>query len=207
VPQERSRRDGTGETRRTLSWIWRDNTVPLDGDDSGREDDILRVEWAKSRSRSKRATEEVLLLREEMRRTLLSLGSTAKSWRDRAGERVNVEESLKEGLRAYALEQASLQDSLALSFRAEWKAPLDTVADENDANDSNDDDEGGNEGESGNDSDGMEDEEDDDDEAEDTNARRQQRQDRDGVAAFGGDFRCSSRLQSHSVPAEMAIDE
>jgi hypothetical protein len=69
--KEWSNRDGTEESRRTLSWIWLNNTEAGSLNDAG--DDILRVEWAKSRARSNRATEEVLLLLEEMRRVLLFL--------------------------------------------------------------------------------------------------------------------------------------
>ena len=44
--EERSRRDGTGESRRTLSWIWLNNLTGDSVEDA--TDDILRVEWAKS---------------------------------------------------------------------------------------------------------------------------------------------------------------
>jgi len=66
--EEHTRRDGTGETRQTLSWIWTSGTMVDNPDNSN--DDILRVEWVKSRARAARAHEEVLLLREEMRRVL-----------------------------------------------------------------------------------------------------------------------------------------
>ncbi|KDR69912.1 hypothetical protein GALMADRAFT_47993, partial [Galerina marginata CBS 339.88] len=58
--EPRERRDGTGETRRTLSWIWTSTSNTPDPGDSS--DDILRAEWAKSRARAARGTEEVLLL-------------------------------------------------------------------------------------------------------------------------------------------------
>lgn len=69
--EDRGRRDGTGETRRTLSWIWTAGNTTVDPDDVS--DDILRAEWAKSRARAARSREEVLLLTEEMRRTLAFL--------------------------------------------------------------------------------------------------------------------------------------
>jgi len=47
-PDIRTRRDGTGETRRVLSWIWSAKRVGEGEDD---DDDILRVEWSKSRAR------------------------------------------------------------------------------------------------------------------------------------------------------------
>ena len=49
LPQARTRRDGTGETRRTLSWIW---TTARVGNTDDAQDDILRAEWAKSRARA-----------------------------------------------------------------------------------------------------------------------------------------------------------
>ncbi|KAJ3487311.1 hypothetical protein NLJ89_g11723 [Agrocybe chaxingu] len=129
----RSRRDGTGETRRTISWIWRvrrqmappdtaanvhenanntanktaDNTTnntaninaenarkntkkstkkrANEANDEAIEDanndtnnDILRSEWAKSRAHAARCQEEVLLIREEMRRTIAASTKTLR---------------------------------------------------------------------------------------------------------------------------------
>ena len=79
--EPRTRRDGTGETRRTLSWIWTTDSNITGPEDSS--DDILRSEWAKSRAQAARATEEVLLLREEMRRVLDFLGWKADWWTTR----------------------------------------------------------------------------------------------------------------------------
>jgi len=45
MPEERTRRDGTGETRRELSWIWR---VQHSNNSADEQDNILRAEWAKS---------------------------------------------------------------------------------------------------------------------------------------------------------------
>jgi len=70
IPETRSKQDGTGETRQTLSWIWlvERSDGAYGGEGNTGDDNILRAEWAKSRARTKRATEEVLLLQEEMRR-------------------------------------------------------------------------------------------------------------------------------------------
>ena len=78
--EDRSRRDGTGETRRTISWIWLTDKA---GSGEDKEDAILQVEWAKSRARSLRAQEEVLLLKEEMRRVTAFLAWKAKWWTER----------------------------------------------------------------------------------------------------------------------------
>ncbi|KAF8954794.1 hypothetical protein BDZ97DRAFT_1927721 [Flammula alnicola] len=104
--ETRSRRDGTGETRRTLSWIWL--TIPSsDSDDNN------------------------TTFFEEMRRVLAFLEWKAKWWRSRELAREGVSKDLAEGLAAYARSQARLQDSLAAHFRELWKAPLqdNTLAD------------------------------------------------------------------------------
>ncbi|THU82072.1 hypothetical protein K435DRAFT_692249, partial [Dendrothele bispora CBS 962.96] len=120
-------RDGTGETRRINSWIWISGPGMNmeDGADEGNE--ICRSEWCRSRARARRATEEVLLLKEEMRRTSVFLGWKEKWWKDRAGVRnseAGLESGIREGLTAYASKQASLYRELDLSFRALWTTPL-----------------------------------------------------------------------------------
>ncbi|KAG6826456.1 hypothetical protein H0H92_015744 [Tricholoma furcatifolium] len=119
IPEQRAQRDGTGESRRELSWIWTTGRVASTLDD----DDLLRSEWAKSRNRAQRATEEVLMLREEMGRALRFLAWKAEWWRQRAAA-IHASEDLREGLRAYGLEQASLQEKMALSFRKIFRGPL-----------------------------------------------------------------------------------
>ncbi|PPQ77173.1 hypothetical protein CVT26_008093 [Gymnopilus dilepis] len=116
----RTRRDGTGETRRTLSWIWTTSSADGEGD----KDEILRVEWAKSRARAARAAEEVMLLKEEMRRVLEYLGWKAMWWRERLDSRGGLDKALTEGVKAFATGQADLQLQLASHFRALWKSPL-----------------------------------------------------------------------------------
>ncbi|KAF8202527.1 hypothetical protein BJ912DRAFT_842756 [Pholiota molesta] len=146
LPQIRDRRDGTGETRRTLSWIW--TTLRLH-DPSDATDDILRSEWAKSRARVNRSTEEVLLLKEEMRRTLEFLEWKATWWLERQSLRTGLSKELTEGLIVYAASQASLQRSLARHFRALWIVPLNDAntqntesGDDEDEDDDDEDDEG-----------------------------------------------------------------
>ena len=46
--EKHDKRDGTGETRRALSWIWTSGMRSPNPDDEG--DDILQVEWAKSQA-------------------------------------------------------------------------------------------------------------------------------------------------------------
>ena len=127
--EDRSKRDGTGETRRTLSWIWTTRSrTPQDGDET---DEILRSEWAKSRARANRCKEEVLLLKEEMRRVLAFLEWKSEWWLERQSLRGGVTPALAEGITAFAIGQANLQRSLATHFREIWKGSL---RDENLAN-------------------------------------------------------------------------
>ena len=135
----RSKRDGTGETRRTLSWIW---TTPRAASSEDGGDDILRVEWAKSRARAARAREEVMLLKEEMNRVLKYLEWKSEWWRQRADTRSGLPKDLAEGVRAYAQDQADVQTALRIHFRRLWDTPLQT-SEENapgDDDDSDDDD-------------------------------------------------------------------
>ena len=118
----RARRDGTGETRRTLSWIWTTKSRSPNPSDEG--DDILRAEWAKSRARAARCREEVLLLREEMRRVLAFLEWKSSWWLDRENLRVDITNDLAEGLKAYAQTQSDLQRALKEHFCAIWQSPL-----------------------------------------------------------------------------------
>lgn len=123
--KKKKKREGTGETRKELSWIWR--TLPLSDGDDNDSNDILRAEWARSRARVRRSTEEVMLLLEEMRRVLEFLKWKAAQWDSRIIGRADVGMELREGIRAYAIEQAQLQRSLSTSFKVLWKTPLDEI--------------------------------------------------------------------------------
>ena len=118
----RGRRDGTGETRRTLSWIWTTKSRSPNPSDEG--DDILRAEWAKSRACAARCREEILLLREEMRRVLVFLEWKSSWWLDHMNLRVDIASDLAEGLQAYAQAQGDLQRALKEHFCAIWQSPL-----------------------------------------------------------------------------------
>ncbi|EDR07081.1 uncharacterized protein LACBIDRAFT_328410 [Laccaria bicolor S238N-H82] len=127
-PEIRGRRDGTGDTHCTLSWIWQMDGFAVSGEDV--EDDILRSEWAKSRARANRAEEEVLLVREEMRRTLEFLNWKARWWEERGKLRTPSDKDCLEGLQAYSMEQAALHKQLHTSFKEIWRQPLEDAEDE-----------------------------------------------------------------------------
>ncbi|KAH9480163.1 hypothetical protein JR316_0006761 [Psilocybe cubensis] len=128
LDDNRVRRDGSGETRRTLSWIW---TVNLGGASEEEEDNVMRVEWAKSRARSQRASEEVMLLKEEMRRALAFFSWKADWWRSRQNgvAREGASKDLLEGISAYALSQAEIQELLGAHCEKLWRHALDPALD------------------------------------------------------------------------------
>jgi len=121
------------------------------------------VEWAKSRARAQRATEEVYKLKEEMRRVLETLRWEESDWKHRAGLRSGVTSDLAEGINALSLTQASIKNDLANQFRRLWKSPLEDTSDSLDTSshdadadaDADDDDEDGDEDDEVSDSDDL----------------------------------------------------
>lgn len=139
--------DGTeGTTRRVLSWIWR--TVVDSGDERGWIHDsashhfvvvdsfwlifwvfclAVRVEWAKSRSRSKRHLEEIELVQEEMNRTLRFFLYRTKEWEGRgqevcvSGPNAGLSADEIEGALAYAERQSFLYHRLHKSCIYAWR--------------------------------------------------------------------------------------
>ncbi|KAH8802319.1 hypothetical protein DL96DRAFT_1718947 [Flagelloscypha sp. PMI_526] len=82
-----------------------------------------RVEWLKARARMTRWREEVLLLREEMRRTLRYLEWRSKWWQDQVPQSPPV--LLAEiGAAAYAAKQASIMKTRATQWRKRWSSPF-----------------------------------------------------------------------------------
>ncbi|KAJ7507619.1 hypothetical protein B0H11DRAFT_1902704 [Mycena galericulata] len=128
----------TGEGHRTLSWIWYQGGSEMMGDSehakAARE--ALRAEWCKARARSTRWHEEVVILEEEMRRSIESLGWVAEEWKRRAGLRAtdnasaadwggtdNASRELVEGLKGYAFEHAETARLQAAALAVKW-APV-----------------------------------------------------------------------------------
>ncbi|KAJ7715054.1 hypothetical protein B0H16DRAFT_1667163 [Mycena metata] len=95
-----------GEGRRTLSWIW--YQAKTTDPDEKELVEALRVEWCKVYARMRRWREDVVLVEEEMRRTIEYGHWAAVEWMGRATERLSsgVSKELQEGLTAYAWEQA-----------------------------------------------------------------------------------------------------
>ena len=83
----------------------------------------LRVEWLRARARATRYQEEVLLVQEEQRRTLVSLDQYALEWDQRAHLPSVVSECplVRSGLSAYAMEQAAFYRAIAARYRNLWR--------------------------------------------------------------------------------------
>ncbi|KAJ6517558.1 hypothetical protein DFH09DRAFT_1332356 [Mycena vulgaris] len=111
-----------GETRRTLSWIWyatKKGTEP----DEVELVEALRVEWCKAYARMRRWHEDVVLVEEEMRRTIAYGEWAGQEWEQRTGGRAGtVTIELQEGLRAYALEQAWRETKTCERLEGNWAA-------------------------------------------------------------------------------------
>ncbi|KAF4588993.1 hypothetical protein EYR40_010549 [Pleurotus pulmonarius] len=94
-----------------------DTTADVDETQEPAFDDTMRIEWAKTKARADRWVEELQLVQEEMRRSLIFLAWKADWWCEQATRRGNIPPAVSSGLSAYALKQASflralLQDSV-----------------------------------------------------------------------------------------------
>ncbi|KAJ7100996.1 hypothetical protein C8R43DRAFT_1141258 [Mycena crocata] len=122
----RTPRHIAGSSKRVLSWIWTANGA------TGKEEEDLhesmRVEWCRAKARKVRWEEEVLLLREEMRRVLRYLEWQRDWWTARQGVREDASPELRHGLNAYALRHAHQFDRLAIFFQREWSVSVGAAA-------------------------------------------------------------------------------
>jgi hypothetical protein len=80
----------------------------------------LRCEWAKSKARADRWSEEVVLLVEEMRRVILFFNWKADWWIQQGGVRCDVDDGVMDGLHAYAAKQAHIMHAMAHKYAALW---------------------------------------------------------------------------------------
>ncbi|KAJ7608966.1 hypothetical protein DFH06DRAFT_1148713 [Mycena polygramma] len=116
----------SGETHRTLSWIW--YTVSGKEGDDEKLHEALRVEWCKAYSRSRRWREELVLVEEEMRRTIGYGDFMERRWKQRSTARTvmlgttdtPISPEVAEGVRAYALEQADRERRTSEKLRRDW---------------------------------------------------------------------------------------
>ncbi|KAJ7661813.1 hypothetical protein B0H17DRAFT_1185128 [Mycena rosella] len=112
-----------GEGRRTLSWIWYTAKV---GEPTEQElvegcSVALRVEWCKAYARMRRWDEDVVLVEEEMHRTIQYGYWEAGEWLQRSVAREGtVTPELEEGLKAYALEQTHHKAKTCEKLLGDW---------------------------------------------------------------------------------------
>ena len=130
---------GIPEGNQTVSWIWRGLLKDSDGQTEYSERPLLhshrafmvadagaefRIEWSKARARQARWSEEVALLKEEMRRVLESLKWKSNDWlRKGCPEAISALSTCPyqlEGLRAYASRQANVFGMLRKHFLGIW---------------------------------------------------------------------------------------
>ncbi|KAG6819543.1 hypothetical protein H0H93_010895 [Arthromyces matolae] len=116
---------GDTEGRRTVSWIWLENTDTAQTDEDPRFNDALRIEWCRARARMMRWSEEVELLKEEMRRILEFLLWDGNRWILRASAHKEGDVLVQEGRAAYAQSQAAIRFELRKKFECLWnEVPL-----------------------------------------------------------------------------------
>ncbi len=99
--------DGTGQTWHTLSWIWMTMKINLDNGADEISNEVLHSKWCCSHARAHWACEKILLLWEEMHRTLRFLKWWGEWWMKQCSI-WNVGATLLEALAAYALKQSDL---------------------------------------------------------------------------------------------------
>ncbi|KAJ7886289.1 hypothetical protein B0H13DRAFT_2342938 [Mycena leptocephala] len=119
--QEAERAARRAEEKMPMSWIW----LAQAGSEPAAvvHNEALRLEWAKTRARAMRYSEEVDLLQEEMRRVVQFMDWRRDRWRSLVGLRAHRQHdaALREGHSAYALKQAWYMDGLSTRFQTLWK--------------------------------------------------------------------------------------
>ena len=116
-----------GAPRPTQSWIW--TTAPSHS--TSEDPDLqatLQVEWAKAQEQASRYEEEVELIVEEMRRTLVSFEWNAREWDSFAtstpfGDSA-IDATTIAGIVAYAKKQADIRRRMAKIFLDDWYSLL-----------------------------------------------------------------------------------
>ncbi|KAJ6505093.1 hypothetical protein C8R45DRAFT_817502 [Mycena sanguinolenta] len=126
--KKRARQQEEDREPAEMSWIWRTGLTSLAAAASTSEEaaikatnEGLRVEWAKTRARANRWTEEVDLLEEEMRRILVFLQWKADWWREQKNCRTVDEVETMAGFTAYAERQAAIQETMKARFTHDWR--------------------------------------------------------------------------------------
>jgi hypothetical protein len=89
---------------------------------------VIHIEWSRVLARKTRWCEEVMLLREEMRRVLHYFTWQVQWWQEWVDLRDDVTSELVAGLQGYVLKQAAWHERLAEFFCKKWDVPVVTIA-------------------------------------------------------------------------------
>ena len=84
----------------------------------------MRVEWAKTRARKARWTEELLILEEEMQWVISFQKWKAAWWREQALVRKEADATILSGVAGYANKQAGICERLAAKCALHWMPQL-----------------------------------------------------------------------------------
>ncbi|KAJ7136981.1 hypothetical protein C8R44DRAFT_552414, partial [Mycena epipterygia] len=110
-----------GESRRTLSWIWYTAKKGEPSEVELVEGETLRVEWCKAYARTSRWHKDIVLVEEEMRRTIAYGYWASFDWVGRGTQRAGtVDAALEEGLLAYAREQSHREEMTCERLESNW---------------------------------------------------------------------------------------
>jgi hypothetical protein len=83
-------------------------------------DEGLRVEWSKSQARKMRWEEEVQIIQEEMRRTIVYYEWKQQWWLKQNPQPTTSEDTIQHGISAYSQKQAYYCKCMAESFARAW---------------------------------------------------------------------------------------
>ena len=114
---------GGSKGRFEMSWIWLVPKSKSEVDRNSSEqvfDEGLRVEWSKSQARKMRWEEEVQIIQEEMRRTIVYYEWKQQWWLDRNPQPTTDEDTIQQGISAYSQKQAYYCRCMAESFAMAW---------------------------------------------------------------------------------------
>ncbi|GJF00432.1 CxC2 domain-containing protein [Phanerochaete sordida] len=100
---------------------WHLGTFNSEAGGLGGMNEAIRGEWLRARARPLRYKEEIVIVTEEQRRTIVTLYVEASEWAQRASIRDPDCPVLREGLAAYAAEQAARLRGLAAHFKRLWQ--------------------------------------------------------------------------------------
>jgi hypothetical protein len=121
---------GTSKGRFEMSWIWLVPQSHSEVDTNSSEqvfDEGLRVEWSKSQARKMRWEEEVQIIQEEMRRTIVYYEWKQQWWLEKNYQQTNSEDAIQHGITAYSQKQAHYCKCMAESFAIAWLPFLQSV--------------------------------------------------------------------------------